>query len=298
MSKNVLTVNELFSGIGAQKKALQRIGINHEIVGISEIDKYAISSYEAMYGKTYNYGDIRAIQHLNYADLWTYSFPCTDISVAGRQEGINENTRSGLLYQVQRLLEIAKKDNMLPKYMLLENVKNLTGKKFKPQFLEWLDYLSKFGYNTYWQILNAKNYGIPQNRERVYGISIRNDIDDGEFKFPEKEILNKRLADILENEVSESFYLSQKTLEYFINNSLLNEQKGNGFRFKPHNPENAEIAFSLTTKAGSRMDDNYLLNKQIGDKPFFCFDKDGIKQYMIAASRGRNPQNPSDRKKR
>lgn len=276
MVKNAtITVNELFSGIGAQKKALQRIGIKHEIVGISEIDKYAIGSYEAMYGKTYNYGDIKTIERLNYADLWTYSFPCTDISVAGRQEGINENTRSGLLYQVQRLLEVAKTDETLPKYLLLENVKNLVGKKFKQQFQEWINYLDELGYNTYWEVLNAKNYGIPQNRERVYGVSIRKDIDDGKFKFPEKEILNKRLADILEKEVSESFYLSQKMLEYFINNSLSNEQKGNGFRFKPHNSENAAVAFSVTTKAGSRMDDNYL----------------------IVASRGRNPKKTSDRTK-
>ena len=275
MTKRTITVNELFSGIGAQKKALQRIGIEHKIIGISEIDKYAIRSYEAMYGETFNYGDIRTIERLNYADLWTYSFPCTDISVAGKQEGINENTRSGLLYQVQRLLEIAKKDNTLPKYLLLENVKNLVGKKFKQQFLEWLEYLDGLGYNTYWQVLNAKDYGIPQNRERVYGVSIRKDIDDGKFKFPEKVILNKRLADLLEKEVNESFYLSQKTLEYFINNSLKNEQKGNGFRFKPRHPEDSAVAFSLTTKAGSRMDDNYL----------------------IVASRGRSPQNPSDRTK-
>ena len=275
MTKRTITVNELFSGIGAKKKALQRIGIEHKIIGISEIDKYAIRSYEAMYGETFNYGDIRTIERLNYADLWTYSFPCTDISVAGKQEGINENTRSGLLYQVQRLLEIAKKDNTLPKYLLLENVKNLVGKKFKQQFLEWLEYLDGLGYNTYWQVLNAKDYGIPQNRERVYGVSIRKDIDDGKFKFPEKVILNKRLADLLEKEVNESFYLSQKTLEYFINNSLKNEQKGNGFRFKPRHPEDSAVAFSLTTKAGSRMDDNYL----------------------IVASRGRSPQNPSDRTK-
>lgn len=338
-----ITVNELFSGIGAQRKALERIGICHDIVGISEIDKYAIESYEAVFGKTFNYGDIKIIERLNYADLWTYSFPCTDISVAGKQKGINENTRSGLLYQVQRLLEIAKNDNSLPKFLLLENVKNLVGKKFKPQFDEWLEYLNILGYNTYWQVLNAKNYGIPQNRERVFAVSIRKDIDDGKFKFPEKEILNKRLVDVLEENVNESFYLSQKTLDYFINNSLNNEKIGNGFRFKPHNPKTAEIAFSLTTKAGSRMDDNYLLDKQIGNKPFFCFDNAGLlqvreatkkgystaeigdsinieqpnsktrrgrigkniaqtimtspKQVIIVASRGRNPDNPSDREK-
>lgn len=297
MSGNtVITINELFSGIGAQRKAFDRLGIEYFVVGISEIDKFAIKSYEAIFGETFNYGDIREIKALKYADLWTYSFPCTDISVAGKLEGLSENTRSGLLYQVQRLLEIAKENQTLPKYLLLENVKNLVGKKFKQKFFEWLEYLDKLGYNTYWEVLNAKNYGIPQNRERVYGISIRKDIDRHEFKFPEKEILQKRLVDVLESDVDESFYLSQKTVDYFINNSLLNEKRGNGFRFKPHNPQTASIAFSLTTKAGSRMDDNYLLNRQIGDKPYFSFEINEIKQAIIVASRGRNPENPSGRK--
>lgn len=96
MTSDKLTVNELFSGIGAQRKALLRLGIPHEVVGVCEIDKYAIQSYEAIFGKTYNYGDICTAPRLDYADLWTYSFPCQDISVAGKQQGINQNTRSGL----------------------------------------------------------------------------------------------------------------------------------------------------------------------------------------------------------
>ena len=166
MTKEKLTVNELFSGIGAQRKAFERLGIPHDVVGISEIDKYAIQSYEAMFGKTRNYGDMCTAPRLDYADLWTYSFPCQDISVAGNQKGISEGTRSGLLYQVQRLLEVAKDEGTLPKYLLLENVKNLVGKKFKSQFDNWLFYLDQLGYDTYWHILNAKYYGIPQNRER------------------------------------------------------------------------------------------------------------------------------------
>ena len=103
-----LTVNELFSGIGAQRAALERLGIPHKIVGISEIDKFAIQSYEAIYGTTRNYGDISKVEALDYADFWTYSFPCTDISVAGQQKGIVKGkTRSGLLYEVQRLLTAA-----------------------------------------------------------------------------------------------------------------------------------------------------------------------------------------------
>ena len=227
---NKLTLNELFSGIGAQRKALIRIGVPFEVVGISEIDKFAIKSYESIYGKTYNYGDIRTIKKLNYADFWTYSFLCTDISVAGKRAGINKNTRSGLLYEVQRLLEISKQHGELPKYLMLENVKNLVGKKFKADFDNWITYLDHLGYSTYWKVLNAKDFGIPQNRERVYAISIRKDLSY-KFNFPTGKSLFTSLIDILEKEVDETFYLRPKTVEYFIRNSILNEIKGNGFRF-------------------------------------------------------------------
>ena len=285
MAKELLTVNELFSGIGAQRKALERLGIPHEVVGISEIDKYAIQSYEAIFGNTYNYGDISKVEKLNYADLWTYSFPCTDISVAGLQKGINENTRSGLLYEVQRLLNVAKDDGTLPKYLLLENVKNLVGKKFKSQFDDWLFYLDQLGYNTYWQVLNAKHYGIPQNRERVFALSIRKDLNET-YEFPKPEVLTKRLADVLENEVDEKYYLKQSMVDYFIKNSLNNEEKGNGFRFKPHNPQNANVAFAVTTRAGARMDDNFVLNEDLSDKPFFQFDKEGVVAVREATKKG------------
>ena len=217
MENKHITVNELFSGIGAQRKALERLGINHEVVGISEIDKYAIQSYEAIYGKTYNYGDISKVEKLNYADLWTYSFPCQDISVAGKQQGINQDTRSGLLYQVQRLLEVAKREKTLPKYLLLENVKNLVGKQFKSQFEDWLFYLDQLGYDTYWQVLNAKNFGIPQNRERVFAISIRKDLNQS-FEFPQIEELKIRLKDVLEDEVDEKFYISRDKVQNLIGN--------------------------------------------------------------------------------
>ena len=286
MTKEKLTVNELFSGIGAQRKAFERLGIPHEVVGISEIDKYAIQSYEAIYGKTKNYGDICTAPRLEYADLWTYSFPCQDISVAGNQKGISEGTRSGLLYQVQRLLEVAKDEGTLPKYLLLENVKNLVGKKFKSQFDNWLFYLDQLGYDTYWQVLNAKNYGIPQNRERVFAVSIRKDLNQT-FEFPKAEELTKRLKDVLEDEVDEKYYLKQSMVDYFIKNSLNNEAKGNGFRFKPHNPQNADVAFAVTTRAGSRMDDNFVLNEDLSDKPFFQFDREGVVEKVICASRGR-----------
>ena len=203
----MLTVNELFSGIGSQSAALKRLGIDFKVVGIAEIDKYAIKSYEAIHGPVKNYGDISKIDKLDYADFWTYSFPCQDISVAGKQRGINENTRSGLLYEVEKLLYKSIMYNEQPKYLMLENVKNLVGKQFKPQFDEWLKRLDELGYNTYWKVLNAKNYGIPQNRERVFAISIRKDIDTG-YEFPVGFDNGKRLKDILESEVDEKYYLN------------------------------------------------------------------------------------------
>ena len=162
----MLTVNELFSGIGAFRKALIDLNVPYEIVGISEIDKFAIRSYEAMYGKTRNYGDISKIKKLDYADLWTYGFPCQDISQAGKQAGIVKGkTRSGLLYEVERLLAKSVESNESPKYLIMENVKALVGKKFIEDFDRWIQRLNELGYDTYYAIMNAADYGIPQKRE-------------------------------------------------------------------------------------------------------------------------------------
>ena len=229
----MLTVNELFAGIGAFRKALINLGIPHKVVGISEIDRFAIKSYEALYGETYNYGDISKVEALKYADMWTYGFPCQDISRAGAEKGIVKGeTRSGLLYEVQRLLEVARDKNELPKYLILENVKNLVGKKFIAQFSEWLDWLSVLGYNSYWQVLNAKDYGVPQNRERVFAVSIRKDVDNG-FEFPKPIPLKRDLIDTLENEVDEKYYLSEGYIKYATGATAEMVKCGNGFKFRP-----------------------------------------------------------------
>ena len=216
----MITINELFSGIGAQVAALKRNGVKFNVVGISEIDKYAIQSYEAINGKTRNYSDISKVEALDYADLWTYSFPCTDISLAGKQMGLTDETgkqtRSGLLFEVERLLRKSVEDGNQPKYLLLENVKNLVGKKFKPEFDNWLKTLDSLGYNNYWKVLNAKDYGVPQNRERVFVVSIRKDVDTHGYTFPEPFKLNRRLKDVLEKEVDEKFYLKQDLAKSFI----------------------------------------------------------------------------------
>ena len=216
-AENPLRLIELFAGIGSQTQALKNIGVPHKVVAISEIDKYAIQSYEAMHGKVNNLGDIRTIKALPDADLWTYSFPCQDISVAGKGAGIKEGTRSGLLFEVERLLIVANENGTLPKYLLLENVKNLVSKKFKADFDRWLSFLSSLGYTNYWQILNAKDYGIPQNRERVFCVSIRG--EHTPFVFPEKQELKLRLRDMIDAVVDEKYYLKESTIRSIINST-------------------------------------------------------------------------------
>ena len=267
----MITVNELFSGIGAFRKAFINLGIPHRIVGISEIDKYAIKSYEAVYGKTRNYGDISVVDKLDYADLWTYGFPCQDISVAGEQKGIVKGeTRSGLLYEVQRLLVAAQEHNELPKWLILENVKNLVGKKFISDFESWLEWLDRLGYNTYWQVINAKDCGIPQNRERVFAVSIRKDIDRG-FEFPAPIPLEKGMWAYLDDEVDEKFYLSDTYIEYAENLTIEQIESGGGFRFEPRERERERerltIAKTITTLEGRRVTGNFIKEYPINPHP-------------------------------
>lgn len=217
-TENPLRLIELFAGIGSQTQALTNIGIAHKVVAISEIDKYAIQSYEAMHGKANNLGDIRKIEELPGADLWTYSFPCQDISVAGKGAGIKEGTRSGLLFEVERLLRVASEKGTLPKYLLLENVKNLVSKKFKADFDKWLDFLAELGYTNYWKVLNAKDYGIPQNRERVFCVSIRGEHEP--FVFPKPKELTIHLRDMIDETVDERFYLKESTIRSILRSTF------------------------------------------------------------------------------
>ncbi len=207
----MISVIELFAGIGSQTQALKNIDIEHKVVGISEIDKYAIKVYEMLHRKINNFGDIKKIENLPYCDLLTYSFPCQDLSIAGKQQGIKQGTRSGLLFEVERLLNGMTEK---PKYLLLENVKNLISKKFYNQYQDWLNKLSSFGYVNYSMLLNAKDYGIPQNRERVFCVSIRKD-QDKYFWLPEKQKLKISLRDLLENKVDIKYYISEKVKDNF-----------------------------------------------------------------------------------
>ena len=203
----MLRVFEAFAGYGSQSIALRNLGIEYEVVAISEIDKYAIKADEAIHGPTNNLGDISKIDPSNIPnhDLFTYSFPCQDLSVAGKQAGLGKGTRSGLLYECEKIIEAKR-----PKYLLLENVKNLVGKKFKPQFDGWLEYLEGLGYTNYWQVLNAKNYGIPQNRERVFVVSILG--KHKPYEFPHEKELTTNVSDFLEKNINDKYYLSDNAI--------------------------------------------------------------------------------------
>ena len=201
-----IRVFEAFSGYGSQSIALRNIGVDYEVVAISEIDKYAIKAYEAIHGKANNLGDICKIdiKDIPEHDLFTYSFPCQDISIAGRQMSLEEGsgTRSSLLWECKKIIEYCK-----PKYLLMENVKNIISKKHKPYFDKWLDYLESLGYVNYWKVLNAKDYGVPQNRERVFVVSILG--EHKPYEFPEGFELTKYTRDILEENVDERYYTSR-----------------------------------------------------------------------------------------
>ena len=270
-----IRILEFFSGVGMQRMAFDKLGVNYESVGTSEIDIPAILSYAAIHDgllesdETFEYptkeemlnylsernigldfktgklklpknldkikqlyratilskcfGDISKISpsDLPDFDFMTYSFPCTDVSVAGRKNGvIKGQTRSGLLYECEKVIECKR-----PKYLLLENVKNLVGKQFKPQFDEWLEYLETLGYTNYWKVLNSKSFGVPQNRERVFVLSILGEHDPYEFHSGFE--LDIRLKDILEFNVDEKYYLSKEVQDRFKPNDKFKDMSGN-----------------------------------------------------------------------
>lgn len=264
----------LFTGIGAFEKALKKQKIKYELVGFSEIDKYAVKSYCAIHNETeeLNLGDVREIHFVNAEekiDMMTWGFPCQDISVAGRLKGVTEETRSGLYYQGIRILNETK-----PKYSIIENVKNLTSKRFKETFEMILNDLENAGYNSYWKVLNAKKYGVPQNRERVFIVSIRKDIDDGTFEFPEPFESKKRLKDVLENEVDQKYFLSEKMIQGFI----ANRTENNSGNIKPKVA--VERLGGIFDKDGKRHQAGSIYNKE-GIAPAIDSMQGGYRQPMV-----------------
>ena len=208
-----MKIIELFAGIGACSKALEKIGIDLEIIDAVEIDKYAIKSFNAIHNTDFEVQDIRKFnRYYEDIDLICHGSPCQDFSIAGKQQGGDKNsgTRSSLMYETIRIVK-----DIRPKYVIWENVKNILSKKHVHNFNNYLDIMDSLGYNNYYQILNAKDYGIPQNRERIYTISISKGIDKINFRFPEKEELKIRLKDLLENKVDEKYYLDETKIKNY-----------------------------------------------------------------------------------
>lgn len=222
-----IRVFEAFAGYGSQLMALERLQkmfgcFNIDPIGYSEIDPIPIKAYELVHGtEIKNYGDIRKIDWNSVPDfdLFTYSFCCQDISNAGHQAGFEKGsgTRSSLLWECEKAIKIKR-----PKYLLLENVKALISKKFLPHFKEWCALLDGYGYKSFYQILNACDYGIPQNRERVFMVSILRTEDDPDPKyyFPKPFELDRCLKDVLEEDVDEKYYLKQSQVDLFLANSV------------------------------------------------------------------------------
>lgn len=223
----MLRVLELFGGIGACSKALERLGVDFEIADYVEIDKYAVKSFNAMHNTNFSPQDISEWDKDIEIDLIMHGSPCQDFSLAGKNNGGDEGsgTRSSLMYETLRIV-----DKLKPKYVIWENVRNLLSTKHKHNFDKYIARMQELGYTSYYDVLNAKNYGIPQNRERVFTISIRNDQKQG-FIFPQEQELKLKLKDMLESDVDAKYYLSEKMIEnisaqgtktYKTNNSKVN----------------------------------------------------------------------------
>lgn len=269
---------ELFAGYGSQAMALRDIGAKFEHYRVVEFDRYAIASYNAVHSTDFPPLDITQIHadDLNICDtekycyLMTYSFPCTDLSLAGKQAGMKKGsgTRSGLLWEVERILrEIKESGGELPQILFMENVPQVHAEANKADFQKWIDFLTGIGYVSYWQDLNAKDYGVAQNRNRCFMFSF---IGEYNYRFPSPVPLTKRIRDYLEESVDERFYVSDKALKGFMEHTKKQKEKGNSFHAVVRDGDS--IAATIKSR----------------------YYKDGSDCFIVAM-RGRNPDNPSDR---
>ena len=259
---------ELFAGIGSQAKALKNIGANFETYKVVEFDKYANASYNAIHNTNFKTLDITQIggddleikDTDKYEYIMTYSFPCQDLSLAGKQKGMSKgtSTRSGLLWEVERLLNECKEK---PQILLMENVPQVHSKDNINDFNMWINFLESLGYKNYWKDLNAKNYGIPQNRNRTFMISI---LGDYNYNFPKKQKLKLRVKDMLEDEVDDSYYLSDKMINYICSRTPSgNHHITTGINMG--NKNTFKIAGTITTGEGSKPSSNYIIENETFD---------------------------------
>lgn len=255
-----LRVFTAFSGYDSQCVALDRLskehpGFAYELVGWSEIDKNAIKAHDALFPQYAgrNYGDISKIDWSQVPDfdLFTYSSPCQDFSQAGKQAGGGKGTgtRSSLLWECERAI-YAKR----PRYLLFENVAAVVSRKFIRLFHEWQLTLERMGYTNFSAILNAKDYGVPQNRERIFMVSILDEASS--YEFPAPFPLGIRLINVLEENVPECYYLSPERVESILASTQREKKKGNRFAFSLADLEG--VAKTISTKSGERKCDNFI----------------------------------------
>lgn len=227
------------NGYGSQALALRELGANFEHHRAIEFDKYAMASYNAVHGTDFEVTDIRDVKGSDleivdtdkYVYLLTYSFPCTDLSVAGKGLGMSKGsgTRSGLLWEVERILQELVDDGIdLPQVLLMENVPQVHGKKNLADFESWCKFLESIGYTNFWEDMNAKNYGVAQNRNRTFMVSV---LGNFKYEFPKPIPLTRVMKDYLEDEVEEKFYINnekaQKLIATLIENGTLQGRVGN-----------------------------------------------------------------------
>lgn len=287
----MIRVFTAFSGYDSQCLALNRANIDYELVGWSEIDKFAIKAHNALFPQwdDRNFGDISKIDWnlVPDFDLFTYSSPCQDFSNAGKQKGGEKGsgTRSSLLWECEKAIRAK-----MPKYLLFENVASILNKRNVHTFNSWLNVLSSIGYTNYWQILNAKDYGVPQSRKRVFCVSILNGTQP--YYFPKAQETYLRVKDILEDNVDESYYLSDKYLERFYKTG--NVWKGmSGIVCDPE-----QLSHTITTNKGDGAKIAVTYQQQLEPRTDGCSNtltsvqKDNLiiePDKVVAALRGREP---------
>ena len=269
----------LFSGYDSQKLAFDYLGIDVEHYRAIEFDKYAIQSLNEIHNTQFETTDITNVKGSDlgiidkekYTYIMTYSFPCTDLSLAGKRAGMDRDsgTRSGLLWEVERLLKETKEK---PQILIMENVPQVLSAK---GWREWNVFLEKLGYSNYTQILNAKDYGIPQNRERCFMVSI---LGEYSYEFPKPFKLKDRLKDFLEENVDEKYYLSEKMIAAMLGNAINKSLKDVYDRKKMI--FNKNIAYCLNTRQDRRIGDtNYIIpkiNKEINVLKYLQIKNDNI----------------------
>lgn len=246
-----IRIAEIFSGIGTFSLALKYKGAKYKTVGFSDIDKNAILAYHKIHGEDIiNYGDIEKMDQLPDCDLCTWSFPCQDISLAGKQRGMVEGTRSNYGYVFLGVLERTRRK---PKVLVMENVAQLMSEAFRKDYLKIFYWLSSMGYRSQTRILNAKNYGIPQNRDRVFIVSI---LGGGDYEWPIQMPLDRKIKDLLEDNVDKKYYLSKKQIDKIMNwNSQQNP-------IENAKSESDDCIQTITAKSNTSMNASMVLIKE------------------------------------